>query len=153
MREKKTFCNRVYLWVFTGHGGCHFTRYTNAQSLCGDPETDTVLYVNCPSVFKNLILFIYWYLAALDPHRCTRAFSSCSEPGLLCSCVARLLIVGLLLLQSTGSRVCGLSLWLTDLVPSKHVGSSQTRDQTCVPCIARQILNSWTTREVPRLSF
>ena len=59
MREKKTFCNRVYLWVFTGHGGCHFTRYTNAQSLCGDPETDTVLYVNCPSVFKNLILFIY----------------------------------------------------------------------------------------------
>ena len=29
-----------------------------------------------------------------------------------------------------------------------HVGSSQTRDWTCVPCISRQILNQWTTREV-----
>ena len=27
--------------------------------------------------------------------------------------------------------------------------SSPTRDQTCVPWIARQILNQWTTREVP----
>ena len=63
--------------------------YTNIQSLCGDPETNTVLYVNCPSVFKNLILFIYLYLAALDPHCCTRAFSNCGKLGLRCSCVAR----------------------------------------------------------------
>ena len=28
--------------------------------------------------------------------------------------------------------------------------SSPTRDQTHVPCIGRQILNHWTTREVPR---
>ena len=27
--------------------------------------------------------------------------------------------------------------------------SSQTRDQTCIPCIARQILNHRPTREVP----
>ena len=27
--------------------------------------------------------------------------------------------------------------------------SFQTRDQTHIPCIARQILNHWTTREVP----
>ena len=27
--------------------------------------------------------------------------------------------------------------------------SSQTRDWTCVPCIARWILSHWTTREVP----
>jgi len=33
------------------------------------------------------------------------------------------------------------------------VGSSWTRDQTCVPCIERQILNYWTTREVPRKAF
>ena len=32
----------------------------------------------------------------------------------------------------------------------QHVGSSWTRDRTCVPCIGRQILNHWTTREVPR---
>ena len=28
--------------------------------------------------------------------------------------------------------------------------SSSTRDWTCVPCIARQILNHWTPREVPK---
>ena len=33
------------------------------------------------------------------------------------------------------------------------MGSSQTRDQTCVPCIGRQILNHWTTREVQYLSI
>ena len=30
-----------------------------------------------------------------------------------------------------------------------HMGSSWTRYQTHVPCIGRQILNHWTTREVP----
>ena len=31
----------------------------------------------------------------------------------------------------------------------RYVGSSQTSDWTRVPCIGRQILNPWTTREVP----
>ena len=31
--------------------------------------------------------------------------------------------------------------------------SSPTRDRTRVPCIGRQILNHWTTREVPHLVF
>ena len=31
--------------------------------------------------------------------------------------------------------------------------SSLSRDQTCAPCIARQILNHWTTREVPFYVF
>ena len=30
---------------------------------------------------------------------------------------------------------------------------SQIRDQICVPCIARWILNHWTPREVPPLTF
>ena len=34
------------------------------------------------------------------------------------------------------------------LVAPRHVGSSRTRDRTCVPCIARRILNHCTTREV-----
>ena len=29
-----------------------------------------------------------------------------------------------------------------------HVRSSWTRDQTSVPCVARQTLNHWITREV-----
>ena len=44
-------------------------------------------------------------------------------------------------------------LWLTGLVASRHVGSSQTRARTRVPCIGRQILNHCTTREAPGLVF
>ena len=41
---------------------------------------------------------------------------------------------------------CGLSSCGTHLVAPRHVGSSQTKDQTCVPCIARRILNHWTVK-------
>ena len=40
-------------------------------------------------------------------------------------------------------------LWLTGPVAPRHVGSSQTRTQTRVPCIGRQILNHCVTREAP----
>ena len=66
----------------------------------------------------------------------------------------------LLLLQSLSPRTCRLQeLWqagsivvahgLHYSVTWQHVGSSQTRDRTCVSCIGRQILKHWTTREVP----
>ena len=51
----------------------------------------------------------------------------------------------LLFLQSTGSRV----VVALGLIALGHVGSSRIRDQTCVPCIGRWILNHWTTREAP----
>ena len=38
-------------------------------------------------------------------------------------------------------------LWLTGLAAPRHVGSSQTRARTRVPCIGRQILNHCATRE------
>ena len=44
---------------------------------------------------------------------------------------------------------CGLGSCCTKaqlLLGMWHL-SSPTRDQTCVPCIGRQILNHWTTRE------
>ena len=40
-------------------------------------------------------------------------------------------------------------MWLTGLAAPRHVGSSQTRARTRVPCIGRQILNHCTTREAP----
>ena len=40
-------------------------------------------------------------------------------------------------------------LWLTGLVAPRHVGSSQTRARTRVPCIGRQILNHCASREAP----
>ena len=39
------------------------------------------------------------------------------------------------------------------LVAPWHVESSQTRGRTYVPCIGRQILNHWTTREVLRPTY
>ena len=68
----------------------------------------------------------------------------------------------LLLLQSPGSRHPGCSSCNTGtqiavasrLSCSWHVGSSQTRDGTGVPCTTVQILNHWNTREAPKfLSF
>ena len=38
-------------------------------------------------------------------------------------------------------------LWLTGLVAPRHVGSSQNRARTRVPCIGRRTLNHCTTRE------
>ena len=44
-------------------------------------------------------------------------------------------------------------LWLTGLVTPRHVGSSQTRARTRVPCIGRQTLNHCATREAQRVLF
>ena len=38
--------------------------------------------------------------------------------------------------------------WCVGLVALWHMESSQTRGQTCVPCIGRQILIHCTTRDV-----
>ena len=38
-------------------------------------------------------------------------------------------------------------MWLTGPAAPRHVGSSQTRARTRVPCIGRQILNHCATRE------
>jgi hypothetical protein len=74
-------------------------------------------------------------MAALGLRCSTLAFTSWSDWGLL-------------LLQSRGSRR-GLQQWLAGLVAQRHVGSSRTKDQTCIPCIGRWILSRWPTREAP----
>ena len=56
----------------------------------------------------------------------------------------------LLLLRSTGSRPQRLQqLWCSGLVALWHVGSSPTRDQTSVPCIARLSLKNQTLGSPP----
>ena len=44
--------------------------------------------------------------------------------------------------SSVGLRLgsCGTKLWGTSLVAPCHMASSQTRTQTCVPSIGRQVL-------------
>ena len=85
------------------------------------------------------------------------AFSSCSERGLqrYCVVVHRLLIAVASLVVEHRLQTCGLQqygtraqqLWCTGLVATWHVGSSQTRARTHVPCIGRRILNHCATRE------
>ena len=56
------------------------------------------------------------------------------------------------------SASCRIFLWGVQTLSLQHTGllygmwdlSSPTREQTYVPCIARHILNHWTTREVLR---
>ena len=106
--------------------------------------------------------FIYLFLAVLGLCCCTRAFCSCCKWGLLFVEVHWLLIAvvslvvehrlqvhGLQQLWLTGSRAQAQQLWHTGLVAPWHVGSSRTRDRTCVRCIGRWTLNNCTTREVP----
>ena len=70
--------------------------------------------------------------------RCT-GFSSCGTPAQQ--------------LWLAGSRAQAQQLQCTGLVAPRHVGSSQTRARTCVPCIGRQILNHCATREAQQISF
>ena len=88
------------------------------------------------------ICLLLLYLAAPGLHCCTQAFSSRGE---WCSVSFSF---QWLLLCSTGSRGPGLQQQQhTGLVALQHVGSSQTGYRTRVPCIARQVLKHWTTRE------
>ena len=56
-------------------------------------------------------------------------------------------------MRHVGSRAQAQWLWHMGLVVSRHVESSQTMDQTHVPCIGTEILNHWTTREVQVTCF
>ena len=96
---------------------------------------------------------MYLFMAALSLRCCIRAFSSCgvrsSHCGGFCCCRAWAL-------EHAGFSTCSTwaqQLWCTGLDTPGHVGFSQTRNQTSVPCIARQILNHWTIKEVPKFSF
>ena len=122
--------------------------------------------VSCFFFFINLFIFIYLFLAVLGLRCCMRAFSSCSERRLLFVAVRGLLIAVASLAAEHRLQVCRLQqLWLmssrvqaqqlghTDLVAPRHVGSSQTRARTRVPCIGRQILNHCATREAPTSPF
>ena len=52
-----------------------------------------------------------------------------------------------LLLGAQAPDAQAQQLWLTRPVALRHVGSSQTRARTRVPCTGRQTLNNCTTRE------
>ena len=78
----------------------------------------------------------------------TQACSSSGEWGLLWLQWTGFSLWWHLLLQRMGSRAQAQSLWLMGSVALQHMGSSWSRDWSCVPSISGQILNQWITREV-----
>ena len=79
---------------------------------------------------------------------CVRAFSSCGKWGPLFIAVRAPLIIAASLVAEHRLQTCRLSnCGSRGLVAPRHVGSSQTRARTRVPCIGRQILNHCATRE------
>ena len=104
--------------------------------------------------FLKFILFIYFWLrwVFVAARGLSLVAASGGYSSLRCTGFS---LQWLLLLRSTGSkcagfRSCGMraqQLWLMGLVAPRHVGSSQTRARTHVPCIGRWILNHCATRE------
>ena len=126
-----------------------FTR--EKAETCTQPGSGT-FRIRCPVFFFNFLAYCTcfdytgsWLVPWGFPQRwragatlpCGAQPSSCGG----CSCCR-------------DSRACGLQ-WLQcmGLVTPQHVGSSRTRDRTCVPCVDRWILNHWTTREAPGLDL
>ena len=88
-------------------------------------------------------------MAALSVRCYTWAFSSCGKWRLLSSCGAWAShCSGFFCCRAWALECASSVVWNTGLVALWHVGSSWTRDQPYVPCIGRDILNHWTTREV-----
>ena len=101
----------------------------------------------CSIIFLNFYLFIIF---------------GCVESSFLCEGFLQLRRAGATLHRGArashyyrGLSCCGAQapdaqaqqLWLTGPVAPQHVGYSQTRDRTRVPCIGRQTLNHCATRE------
>ena len=98
--------------------------------------------------------FIYLFLAVLGLRFCARAFFGCGEWGPLFIAVrGPLTIAASLIAGAQAPDAQAQQLWRTGPVAPRHVGSSQTRARTRVPCIGRQILNNCATREAPMLFF
>ena len=81
-----------------------------------------------------------------------QVFSSCREWGLLFTAMRGLLISVAAAVAAYNSGAQAQELWRSGLVARQHVGSSQTRYWTHVPCISSWILNHRTTTEVPGFS-
>ena len=131
---------------------------TLSADMCSELEPLTK-YKHSQQMHLQLYSFVtlkkfYLFLPAVGLCCSSRAFSSCREQGLLSGYSVRASHhSGSLFLRSTGCRLLSRQLWHTGLVAPWHAGSYRTRDQTSVPCITRWILNHWTTREAPFVTF
>ena len=96
---------------------------------------------------------VYVCMALLGLRFCARAFSSCGKRGPLLIAVRGPLTIAASRCRAQAPDAQAQWLWLTGRVAPRHVGSSQTRARTRVPCIGRQTPNHCATREAPKVIF
>ena len=92
-------------------------------------------------------------MAVLGLRFCARAFSSCGKRGPLFIVVRRPLTIVASPCGAQAPDAQAQKLWLTGPAAPWHLGSSQTRARTRVPCIGRQTLNHCATREAQQSSL
>ena len=132
--------------------------------VCNPDMPGSSCIYTCPCSFQYLTytkLFIFIFCPCWVSVAVCRLSLVAPSRGYSLVTVLGLLIAGLLLLWSTGSRGPGLQYsWLEDsrawvqelehtgLDAPGHVRSSCTRYLICLLCFGRQIPSHWTTREV-----
>ena len=104
-------------------------------------------------LFFNKLFLKFLFLFVVGLCYCVWAFSSCGVRASRCSSFScwRAQALGHAGFSSCSTQALEYrlqQLWYTGLVALQYAGSSWTRDWTCVPCIGRQTLNHWTTRDV-----
>ena len=139
---------QFYDWT---HGAIGLTSNWSKLGFTSNCVKVLLIYYLCIFFFLNIYLFIY----------------GCVGSSFLCEGFLQLWQAGTTLHRSArashyrGLSCCGAQapdaqaqqLWPTGPVAPRHVGSSQTRARTRVPCIGRQILNHCATREALFVHF
>ena len=141
---------RTRLSNWTEQEGSLFSRLFPALTVCrffDDGHSDWCEVIPHCS-FSDHLKFICLIFGCAALGCGTQACSSSGEWGLLWLQWTGFSLWWRLLLQRMGSRAQAQSLWLMGSVALQHMGSSWSRDWSCVPSISGQILNQWITREV-----
>ena len=131
-------------------------RVLKSDSLVTSLQVNSLLFSKT-LLYLSLLTCFFFFFFNLFTFGCSGSlllhglFCNRGDQGLLSSwrCAA-LTFLWLLLLQSVGSRACGLRSCgfqalehrppCMGLLTLQHVGSSWTRDQTCVSCTGGRIL-------------
>ena len=114
---------------------------------------------HCRGYFYVQFYLFDWFLAMLGLH-CWAGFSLVTVLRLLLMVASLVAEHGLSSVQASAAAACGLrtcgswapghslsQLWDTGLAFLQPVGSSQTRDWSCVPRTERRTLHHWTNQE------
>ena len=118
------------------------------------PSKSILCYISEVKIYWNFFFFFKYYLfiGSVGSSFLCQGFPQLRQAGAT-------LHRGALASHHRGLSCCGAQapdaqaqqLWLTGLAAPRHVGSSQTRARTRVPCISRQTPNHCATREARNL--